>query len=372
MNYKTLFRLLCLPLLSVLFVACTTYDYDAELNDNEQQRIRLHQEDQKIYQEITEAAQSLDYLIGEMTTRVRAELEAKEESLLQSIGESERLVNQYLTQKIGDADAYVDQLEQQSRQLIQQKEGEFNQACATLQEQKILLADQGYEANVQKMQEGIDLLNNFQALYDNAIAGMQSRITELEQMQQRLSTLEQQIQQTQAKRQQILNRVAQLQTKLQQSITTAIATTKTSEAHTAALRELQSSYSALVQAMKELEQAYTYDDSWVSDAENYAQTIQIAIDEMQSAISEANDLNTLLDQFEAGKADDILTQLEAIRDDIQDLADYDTSALDEASTVADELQNVCDAILAAASRCDDACTACEEAYDDCDWESWKS
>ena len=373
MNTIRILRVVVLYLsLAGVAVSCTTYDYDAELNDNEQQRIRLHQEDQKIYDEITVAAQSLDHLVGEMSARVRDELAAKEQSLLQAITESEDVLNQYLTDKLGDADAYVDNLERQSRQLLHDKEDEFNQACAILQQEKITLADQGYDANVQKMQEGIDLINNFQAQYDDAIGTMRDRLAALQQMQQRLSALETLIAQNQAKRDQILQRVSQLQSRMQQSIQAAITSTKTSEEHTAALRELQASYSELVTAMKQLEQAYTYDDSWVNEAENYVQLVQGAIPEIENAISQTNELNALLGEFEAGKAEDILNDLTDLRDKMQDLADYDTSALDEAQTAADELQDVCDSILSNLAACDDALARAEAAYEDCDWESWKS
>lgn len=353
-------------------VSCTTYDYDAELNDAEQQRIRLHQEDLKIYDEITEAAHSLDYLIGEMSDRVREELSAKEQSLLQSITESEDLVDQYLTRKLGDADEYVDNLERQSRQLLQSKEGAFNEACATLQTEMIALADDGYNANVRKMQEGIDLLNNFQSQYDEAINKMGERIQTLQQMQQRLSALETLIAQNQTKRDQLMQRVSQLQTQMQQSIQTAITSTKTSEEHTAALRELQSSYSELAGAMKQLEQTYDYDDSWVSEAENYAQYVQGAIGEIETAISNTNELNALLEQFEPGKAEDMLADLDNIRDNMESLTNYDTSLLDEAQQAADDLQGVCDSIKDSLATCEEACQRAEDAYNDCDWEDWKS
>lgn len=363
--------MLCLGLcLSV--VSCNTYDYDAELNDAEQQRIRLHQEDQKIYDEITEAAYSLDHLIGEMSNRVRGELSEKEQNLLQAITESESLVDQYLTKKLGDADGYLDFLESQSRQLFQDKEGTFNQACATLQTEMIALADAGYTTNAAQMQEGIDLLNNFQSQYDNAIGKMRERIQALQQMQQRLSALETLITQNQAKRNQLMQRVSQLQTKMQQSIQAAITSTKTSEEHTAALQNLQSQYSALVIAMKQLEQTYDYDNSWVNEAENYVQTVEQAIIDIQTAISQTNELNTLLEQFEAGKAEDMLATLEEIRDNMETLTNYDTSLLDDAQDTVDEVEKACNDIYDAIDTCEEACQRAEDAYNDCDWESWKS
>ena len=373
MNYKKILRvaLLILPLCN-LAVSCTTYDYDEELNDAEQQRIRLHQEDQKIYEEITEASHSLDYLIGEMSARVRGELATKEANLLQAIAEGEGLVRQYLDGKLGDADAYVDGYDRQMRELMQQKEGEFNQACATLQQQLTDLADQGYNTNVQKMQEGIDLLNNFQSMYDDAVGKMRDRIEALQNMEQRMSALEQQLLQNQQKRDQILQRVSTLQQNMQTLIIESITSTKTSEEHTAALRELQDSYSELVTSMKQLNDAYDYDDSWVNEAESYAQTVQGAIDDIEGAINKAKELNTLLEQFEAGKTDDLRTALEEIRGNMEDLSNYDSSLLDEAQDAADKLQDLCDEINTAAQNCSDYVDRCEDAYNNSDWESWKS
>lgn len=373
MNIHKIFSLcaLCLPL-CFYTESCTTYDYDEELNDAEQQRIRLHQEDQKIYDKITAAAQSLDHLIGEMSARVRGELGDKETVLLQDIAQSEALVRQYLDDKIGDADAYVDQLDQQSRQIIQQKEGEFDQARNILQQQMLDLAQQGYNENAQKMQEGIDLLDNFQSQYNNATGNMRDRINALKEIETRLANLEQQVVQIQQRRAQILQRVTQLQSKLQTSILAAVSSAKTREEHTAALREMQTSYADLVKAMNLLDKSFVYDDSWVNEAESSVQTVQGAIGEIEDAIKKVNELNALLEQFEAGKADAILQDVIQICDNMQTLADYDPPMLDEAQTASSELQTICDEIYAAMNDCVAACQRCEDAYNDCDWESWKS
>ena len=371
MKYKKLLRVAAFFLpFSIFPVSCTTYDYDEELNDAEQQRLRLHEEDLKIYDEITEASQSLDYLIGEMSARVRGELGEKETALIQAISDGEALVRQYLDEKIGDADEYVDDYDRRMRQLMEQKEGDFNQSCELLQQQMTELADQGYNENVQKMQEGIDLLNNFHSMYDEAVGKMNDRIAGLSNMGTRLSALEQQLLANQNKRDQILQRIDQLKQKMENIIQTGVTSTKTSEEHTAALQELQTAYSEIVTSMKFLNDTYDYDDSWVNEAETCAQAVQAAIGEMEDAIQKANELNALLDQYEPDVTDAMLSDLEDIRDKMETLANYDTSTLDEAQDAANQLQGICDEIFASVSRCEDAILRCEDAQSDADWTNY--
>lgn len=373
MNYMKILRAAVPFLLISLTTSCVTKDYDEELNDAEQERIRLHQEDQNIYDEITTAAHSLDCLIDEMAARVRGELSAKETELANAISEGERLVNEYFEAKLGDADGLVDEYDSNMRRLIQSKNDEFETARQTLENAMRTLAQQGYEGNMAKMQEGIDLLDGFQSQYDNAVGKMRERIEALQQMQQRLSTLQAQYDANVQKREQQLAELAKLQNTMKQRIQEGINEAKTDPAHTAALRELQASYAQLVDAMKALADAYSYDNTWTGTADLFAQDIQSMIADAEDAISKGDDLGALIAQFEAGTADDILASLTDIKDDLDALVgSVDEDAMNQAASEAFDLQGLMDGINTAQGRIDDALQRCDDALADSDWESWKS
>lgn len=331
-----------LTLCAFLLTACTTYDYDEELNASQQEMIRLHQEDEKIKEEIMTTSKSLDYLVEEMKNRVEGKLGEKKQELESAIDDMESELSDFLSGKMGDAESLVNYYENQLQGKLTQKEGEFGQALQTLQEQMQEKIDQGYQENLDDLQEGINQLSAIQEDYDETVNTFIQKIGLVEDFSNKLSELNGRINQLNNQYTQIMGQIASLQLLVEQEILTAIQEAKTSEAHTAKLQEFQAKYQELANVMQQLVDSYTYDDTWTMTADDFISNVEDIIDNAEEAIEQAEALNDLIDRFDPSKAEDVLSTLEDISIGMEELAGFDTSEVDEAETLIDTLYDYLD------------------------------
>ena len=363
--------LLALAGCSMIPMACTTLDYDDELNKSHQELIRLHQEDEKIKDEILTASYSLDILIEQMSERMEGELGRKLNALEQSIDKEDSLIRVFLKKNVGDADSLLNVYDQKTRRLLSQKEQEFSDACDTLKKKMNELADSGYEANVVLMQQGIDKLNRLQETYDSAYEAMSANVEAIKNLGTRIGNLKNSIKQTQDKRDKILAGVETLKGQLQNIAKQQISDAKNSEEYIQRLKELQQQYETLMGKMQTLVDSFSFDDMWYLEVDDYINNIESLLSDSEEGLERAADLQDLIDSFDASQADDILGQIASIYADLYDLTSYDLSEADDIESKIAECEGYYDDVMDAAHDIEDMLSELEDMVSEAeDFKSW--
>ena len=354
-----------------LLTACTTLDYDDELNKSHQELIRLHQEDEKIRGEILEASYSLDHLIGEMSDRVNGEIDKKERSLQETIAKEDSLIRVFLDEKLGNADSMLNVYDSRLRNTMKQKEGEFNSACDILQQKMEQQADLGYQDNLDLLQSGIQKLNSLNDNYDKAFKATADRVAAIENIGTRLNTLRSNITLTQQKRDEILQKIGQLQKELQGLIMQRISDTKNSERYSQFLQNLLKEYQELIPKMQSLVDSFKFDESWYLEVETYIDEIGSLLSDSEETLERAENLQDLIESFDASKAEDIFDQLVDIFSDLEDLKDYDTSDVEVLEQTLDEIKDHYDGIMSYSEDINDKLSDMEKLRDEAeDFKNW--
>ena len=297
---KTLVLLAAPLLLTGLFGACTSYDYDEEMNNRFKEEARLKVEDEKIRAEIIAAIQALHtellQNIEEMKQRVDGRLNDKDQDVAARFAAAENNLKDLLNSRARQAGVKIEELGTTVTNAIIQKQALFDQALAQARQELETAIRNGDEANIRKAQAAIDLITSTENAVKEAGRSYEERINRLLALENRLANVRTEIENKEAEKERILKQAQDFEDEMKDVIQQKIQTFRSSDL--ARIKQTLSEYSAQLSAYNALDDYDTELNSLSSDVTDLTESVEDAINKASDLLDLASEAEEAFDEME--------------------------------------------------------------------------
>lgn len=318
-------------LLGGLTEACTSYDYDEEINSRFMEEARLKAEDEKIKAEIVAEVEALNKEIVQnieaMAQRVDGKLSEKDKEVKGRFDDSEKELKGLIETRAAQAGVKVDELGTTLTNAINQKQVLFDNALMLANQELEKAIKAGDDANIKKAQDAIDLIARTENEVKQACNRYQERINSLLAIGRRLEGMRTEIEKMEAEKARILKQAQDFESEMRKSIDNKIQTFRNSDL--AKIQRALEGYNAKLSAYNDLE-------NYAGDLEDLSSEINMLTGNVREAIGNAGDLIDLINSAESE-----LENLDSIYEDMASMYNEAVALFEESrDKVEENLNNI--------------------------------
>lgn len=323
-------------LLSGLIGACTSYDYDEEMNNRYKEEARLKAEDEKIKAEIIASIQALHTELKQniktMEQTIDNKLSKKDKEVAGRFAAAENELKSLIETRAQEAGVKIEELGTTLTNAINEKQALFGQALSLARQELEKAIKDGDEANIKKAQNAIELIAKTEQKVKDAGQDYEERITRLLALETRLADMLTEIEKTEAEKARLLKQSQDFEDKMKALIDSKIQTFRSSDL--ARIRQTLDDYIAKLSYYNTLSDYTTELESLSSDVTNLTDNVQEAINRANDLVSAMNDAATALENF-----DDVYNEMETLHEEAEGI-------FEEAKGKIEENMNVVESDLA--------------------------
>ena len=339
-------------LLSGMLGACTSYDYDEEMNNRFKEEARLKAEDEKIKAEIIAAIQSLHtelmQNIETMSRNVDGKLSEKDKEVMDRFMAAEGELKGLIEARAEHAGVKIEELGTTLTKAIAEKQSLFDQAQQKAREELEKAIKDGDEANIKKAQDAINLIAQTEQAVKDAGQGYEERINRLLALETRLADMRAEIEKKEAEKARILKQAQDFEDEMKDVIQQKIQNFRSSDL--AKIKQLLSDYNAKLAAYNTLDGYDSELESLSTDVKDLTEKVKDAIDKANDLINTADEAETALEEFNTvyEEMEALRADAESVRDDamgkVQENLDAIESEISALEELRDTIQNYADQI----------------------------
>lgn len=323
-------------LLSGLLGACTSYDYDEEMNNRFKEEARLKAEDEKIKAEIIASIQALHtelmQNIKTMEQTVDDKLSEKDKEVVARFTAAENELKSVIETRAQQAGVKIEELGTTLTNAINAKQELFDQALSLARQELEKAIKDGDEANIKKAQDAIELIAKTEKEVKEAGQGYEERINRLLALETRLADMRTEIEKKEAEKVRLLKQAQDFEDRMKALIDSKIQTFRSSDL--AKIKKTLADYNAKLSYYDNL-------SDYTSELESLSSDVVDLTDNVQDAINKANDLVVAMDD-----AATALDNFNTVYDDMEALHQDAESVYEDAKDKVEENLNVVENELA--------------------------
>ena len=341
-----------LLLLNATLGACTSYDYDEEMNDRFKEEARLKVEDEKIKAEITASIKSLHeelmQNIGAMSQRVDGSLSKKDKEVMDRFTKAENELRSLIETRAKQADTKIENLGATLGAAIKGKQELFDKALLKARQELEKAIKDGDDANIKKAQDGINLIKKTEDAVMSLGNDYELRINRLLALESRLHDMRAEIEKKEAEKVRILKQAQDFENHMKDVIDQKIQHFRSTDL--AKIKNTLSNYNNRLAAYINLDNYNLQLESLSSDVKEITDKVQDAIDTAENLVNMSNDAATALDEFNTlyDEMEALHNEAESAKDDalskVQDNLDIIENDLEKLEDIRDEIQGYIDEI----------------------------
>lgn len=337
-------------LLSGMLGACTSYDYDEEMNNRFKEEARLKAEDEKIKAEIIAAIQSLHtelmQNIETMSQHVDGKLSEKDKEVMGRFTAAEDDLKGLIEARAEQAGVKIEELGTTLTKAITEKQNIFDQALQKAREELEKAIKDGDEANIKKAQDAIDLIAQTEQAVKNAGQKYEERINRLLALETRLADMRAEIEKKEAEKVRILKQAQDFEDEMKNVIQQKIQNFRSSDL--AKIKQALADYNVKLAAYNDLDDYQTEFGNLSADVISLTENIEDAINTANELTNSMNEVETALEEFDTAyeEMETLRDEAEGVRDEamgkVQENLDAIEGALSKIESIRDELQTLVD------------------------------
>ncbi len=331
-------------LLSGMLGACTSYDYDEEMNNRFKEEARLKAEDEKIKAEIIAAIQSLHtelmQNIETMSRNVDGKLSEKDKEVMDRFMAAEGELKGLIEARAEQAGVKIEELGTTLTKAIAEKQSLFDQAQQKAREELEKAIKDGDEANIKKAQDAINLIAQTEQAVKDAGQGYEERINRLLALETRLADMRAEIEKKEAEKARILKQAQDFEDEMRDVIQQKIQNFRSSDL--AKIKQLLSDYNAKLAAYNNLDDYNSELESLSSDVKDLTEKVKDAIDKANDLVNTADEAETALEEFNTvyEEMEALRADAESVRDDAMGKVQENLDAIESEISALEELRDV--------------------------------
>lgn len=331
-------------LLSGMLGACTSYDYDEEMNNRFKEEARLKAEDEKIKAEIIAAIQSLHtelmQNIETMSRNVDGKLSEKDKEVMDRFMAAEGELKGLIEARAEQAGVKIEELGTTLTKAIAEKQSLFDQAQQKAREELEKAIKDGDEANIKKAQDAINLIAQTEQAVKDAGQGYEERINRLLALETRLADMRAEIEKKEAEKARILKQAQDFEDEMKDVIQQKIQNFRSSDL--AKIKQLLSDYNAKLAAYNNLDDYNSELESLSSDVKDLTEKVKDAIDKANDLVNTADEAETALEEFNTvyEEMEALRADAESVRDDAMGKVQENLDAIESEISALEELRDV--------------------------------
>lgn len=337
-------------LLSGMLGACTSYDYDEEMNNRFKEEARLKAEDEKIKAEIIAAIQSLHtelmQNIETMSQHVDGKLSEKDKEVMGRFTAAEDELKGLIEARAEQAGVKIEELGTTLTKAITEKQNIFDQTLQKAREELEKAIKDGDEANIKKAQDAIDLIAQTEQAVKNAGQKYEERINRLLALETRLADMRAEIEKKEAEKVRILKQAQDFEDEMKNVIQQKIQNFRSSDL--AKIKQALADYNVKLAAYNDLDDYQTEFGNLSADVISLTENIEDAINTANELTNSMNEVETALEEFDTAyeEMETLRDEAEGVRDEamgkVQENLDAIEGALSKIESIRDELQTLVD------------------------------
>lgn len=331
-------------LLSGMLGACTSYDYDEEMNNRFKEEARLKAEDEKIKAEIIAAIQSLHtelmQNIETMSRNVDGKLSEKDKEVMDRFMAAEGELKGLIEARAEQAGVKIEELGTTLTKAIAEKQSLFDQAQQKAREELEKAIKDGDEANIKKAQDAINLIAQTEQAVKDAGQGYEERINRLLALETRLADMRAEIEKKEAEKARILKQAQDFEDEMKDVIQQKIQNFRSSDL--AKIKQLLSDYNAKLAAYNNLDDYNSELESLSSDVKDLTEKVKDAIDKANDLVNTADEAETALEEFNTvyEEMEALRANAESVRDNAMGKVQENLDAIESEISALEELRDV--------------------------------
>lgn len=331
-----------------MFTACTSYDYDEEMNDRFKEEARLKTEDEKIKAEIIESikrlTEELTQKIALMGNNVDQAIEDKDKQMIARFDKAADELTQFINQRSDQSGKTIEELGATLQASIDNKNGLFEKARLKAKQELQEAIQSGDEANIRKIEEALQIIARSEQATQDLADNYENRISQMLIMDERIQEMRIRIRDLEDQKVNMLNKAAAFETEMKKILETKINRFIWNDL--SKIRDILSDYIKKLGPISDLYE-------WEETLERCSSEIESVKEELETFIGKVEEFSDMVDEAENASNDieDMHSQMESLYEEATDLKE------ESLATVTDRLSDLENAF----SELEDIKSSCEDA-----------